>query len=52
MHAYNIFVKHKEEELKQLIDEITARLGDQVANDRKMKQLQLNQMVMREKANE
>lgn len=50
--AYNIFVKNKEAELKQLIDDITQRLGDKVANDRKMKRLELNEFIMREKANE
>jgi hypothetical protein len=33
MQAYNIFVKRKETELKLLIDEITNRIGDKVAND-------------------
>ena len=37
MQAYNLYVKRKETELKQLIDEITNRLTDKVANDRKMK---------------
>ena len=50
--AYNIFVKNKETELKQLIDDITQRLGDKVANDRRMKRLELNEFIMREKANE
>lgn len=36
--------------MKQLIDEITARLGDKVANDKKMKRLELNEHVMKGKA--
>ena len=50
MQAYNLYVKRKETELKQLIDEITNRLTDKVANDRKMKQLELNEFVMKKKA--
>ena len=45
-------MKNKEIELKQLIDDITQRLGDKVANDRRMKRLELNEFIMREKANE
>lgn len=40
MQAYNIFVKRKESELKQLIDDISTRLGDSVANDKKIKRLE------------
>lgn len=50
MQAYNIFVKRKETEMKQLIDDITQRLGDKVANDKKMKRLELNEHVMKGKA--
>ncbi len=47
MQAYNIFVKRKETELKQLIDDITNRLGDSVANDKKIKRLELNEHLMK-----
>lgn len=50
MQAYNIYVKRKETELKKLIDDITNRLGDKVANDKKMKRLELNEHIMKGKA--
>lgn len=50
MQAYNIYVKRKETELKKLIDDITNRLGDKVANDKKMKRLELNEHIMKSKA--
>ena len=36
MQAYNIYVSHKEAELKQLIDKITERTCDKQANEKKM----------------
>lgn len=50
MTAYNIYVKRKETELKKLIDDITNRIGDKVANDKKMKRLELNEHIMKGKA--
>jgi hypothetical protein len=50
MQAYNIYVKNKESDLKKLIDEITNKLGDKVANDRKMKRLELNEHVLKDNA--
>lgn len=50
MQAYNIFVKRKEVEFKDLIDEVTNRLGDKVQNDKKMKRLELNEHIMKGKA--
>ena len=50
MTAYNIFVKNKETELKRLIDEITNKLGDKVANDKKMKRLELQEHILKGKA--
>jgi hypothetical protein len=50
MQAYNIFVKHKETELKRLIDDITNRLGDKVANDNRMKKLELQEYILKGKA--
>jgi hypothetical protein len=50
MQAYNIYVKNKESDLKKLIDEITNKLGDKVANDKKMKRLELNEYVLKDKA--
>lgn len=47
MQAYNIFVKRKESELKQLIDDISTRLGDSVANDKKIKRLEYNEHIMK-----
>ncbi len=50
MQAYNIFVKNKETELKRLIDDITNRLGDKVANDNRMKKLELQEYILKGKA--
>ena len=50
MQAYNIFVKNKETELKHLIDDITNRLGDKVANDNRMKKLELQEYMLKGKA--
>lgn len=50
MQAYNIYVKNKETELKRLIDDITNKLGDKVANDKKMKRLELNEHILKGKA--
>ena len=50
MQAYNIFVKNKETELKHLIDDITNRLGDKVANDNRMKKLELQEYILKGKA--
>jgi rubrerythrin len=36
MQAYNVFVKHKESEVKSLIDKITERTGDKQANEAKL----------------
>jgi len=49
LQAYNLFVKRKEVELKELIDEITNRLGDKLTNDSKIKRLELNEHVMKQK---
>ena len=47
MQAYNIYVKRKETELRQLIDDISDRLGDSVANDKKIKRLEFNEHIMK-----
>jgi hypothetical protein len=49
MQAYNIYVKRKETELKQLINDISTRLGDSVANDKKIKRLEFNEHLMKGK---
>lgn len=41
MQAYNIFVKRKENELKGMIDQLSARNQDQKLNDLKMYKLEL-----------
>ena len=41
LQAYNIFVKRKENELKGMIDQLSARNQDQKLNDLKMYKLEL-----------
>ena len=52
MQAYNIFVTNKENELKQLIDEITNRLGDKLANQQRIKRLESTRQKMKQKCDE
>lgn len=48
MQAYNIYVSHKEAELKQLIDKITERTCDKQANEKKMQRLMNSQQHFKE----
>ena len=43
----NIYVKHKETELRSLIDQITARTGDRAANEKKLKRLEESERLLR-----
>ena len=48
MQAYNIYVKNKESEIKQIIDKITERTCDKQANEKKMQRLQNSEQRLRE----
>ena len=48
MQAYNIFVKHKESEIKGLIDKITERTGDKQANEAKLERALKSEAKLRE----
>ena len=50
LQAYNLFVKHKVTEIKELIDQITQRIGDKVANDKKLQKLQDSERLFRNKS--
>ena len=52
MQAYNVFVSNKETELKQLIDEVTNRLGDKLANQQRIKRLESTRQKMKLKCDE
>ena len=47
LQAYNIYVKHKETELRSLIDQITARTCDRAANEKKLKRLEESERLLR-----